>query len=62
MIMTQKEFINTNPRFSFGVSIIDNKTGEEKVIGHATDDLDEMAYEFGDMLDEIEMAVAMQQM
>lgn len=61
MLMTQQEFIESAPRFSFGVSIIDNQTGEEKVIGHATNDLDEMVYEFGDMLDEIEMAVAIRQ-
>jgi hypothetical protein len=62
MEMTQQEFIQTVPRDSFGLSIIDNQTGEENVIGDATYDLDERVYEFGDVLDEIEMTVAMRQL
>jgi hypothetical protein len=31
MIMSQQEFIESVPRHSFGISIIDNETHEEKV-------------------------------
>jgi hypothetical protein len=55
MIMTQQEFIESAPKYSFGISVINNQTGEEKVIGHATNDLDEIIYEFGDMVEQIEM-------
>jgi hypothetical protein len=54
MIMTQQEFIQSVPWYSFGLSIIDNQTGEEKFIGHATNDIDEIIYEFGDMVEEID--------
>jgi hypothetical protein len=51
MTMTQQEFINTVPKYSFGISIADNQTMEEKIIGHSTNDLDEIIYEFGDLVE-----------
>jgi hypothetical protein len=54
MIMTQQEFIASVPRYDFRISIIDTKTMQEKQIGHQTDELDEIIYEFGDMVTAIE--------
>ena len=61
MIMTQEQFKQFIPHYDFTIVVIDNETKQEHKIAHATNDLDEMVYEFGDMLDEIEMAVAMRQ-
>lgn len=57
MEMTQQEFIESIPKYSFGVSIINNQTMEEKIIGHTTDSLDEIIYEFGDLVEQIETGV-----
>jgi hypothetical protein len=54
MLMSQQEFIESAPRFSFGISIIDNETMEEKIIGHSTNDLDEIIYEFGELVEAME--------
>ena len=54
MIMSQQEFINSDPRYNFAIAIVDTKTKQEKIIGHKTDDLDEIIYEFGDVIEEID--------
>lgn len=55
MLMSQQEFIQSIPRYSFNIEIIDTKTKQEKQIGHQTDELDEIIYEFGDLVETLEI-------
>ncbi len=51
MEMTQQEFIQSEPRYNFLVAVIDNETKQEKQIGYTTNNLDEIVYGFGDIIE-----------
>ncbi len=52
--MSQHEFIENAPRYDFGIYIIDSVTKQETKIERSTNELDEIIYEFDDMIADID--------